>query len=114
MRGARFVGEISLTPEQKYLVNYHSEYMLFRDESRAPVVNFHRYTDHRKPEDDNRSERIKKNVNECVQALNHEDPGHQETYKRIMSRGRVVEQDMGNVAEDQASANDAAYQPSPR
>ena len=73
-----------------------------------------RYTDHRKPEDDNRSERIKKNVNECVRALNHEDPRHQQTYKRIMSRGRVVEQDMGNVAEDQASANDAAYQPSPR
>ena len=32
LRVARFVAELNLTDEQRYLVNYHTEYMLFRDD----------------------------------------------------------------------------------
>ena len=118
LRVARFVGELNLTPEQKYLVNYHSEYMLFRDNTRAPTVNFHRYTDHRKEEeeDNGRGDRIRKNVTDCVHSLDPQKPEHQETYRRIMARGRQIQQEMGNVAEDQANAGGMAShrQPSPR
>ena len=32
LRVARFVSEISLSEEQRYLINYHTEYMLFRED----------------------------------------------------------------------------------
>jgi hypothetical protein len=115
LRVAKFVGDLNLTPEQKYLVNYHSEYMLFRDDARAPLINFHRYEDHRQPEDTNRRDRVSKNVTDCVHSLDVEKREHQETYKRIMARGRQVQDDMGNVEDDQADTGvGAQQQPSPR
>jgi len=90
LRVARFVGDLNLTAEQKYLVNYHSEYMLYRTQSRQNTVNFHRYTDHRAVENLNRGERINKNVSDCVRRLDPNNPKHKETYRCIVSRGRPV------------------------
>lgn len=47
LRVARFVSEINLTDEQRYLVNYHTEYMLFRNQANERPLNASRYTDHR-------------------------------------------------------------------
>ena len=48
LRVARFVSELELTEEQRYLVNYHNEYMLFNDGHED--FNAARYTDHRQEE----------------------------------------------------------------
>jgi len=59
LRVARFVAELKLTDEQRYLVNYHSEYMLFRDDGKSTYLNATRYTDHRREEQNaNRDGRI--------------------------------------------------------
>jgi len=97
---ARFVSELKLTPEQIYLVNYHSEYMLFRNDDQAPSVDFSRYTDHRKKEDLRRSDRMRRNVTDCIHSLDHTDPKQQETYKRILARGRSNFSEIGNVTDD--------------
>lgn len=94
-------------------MNYHSEYMLFRDAASDPSVNFHRYTDHRQPDDQNRMDRQRKNVTDCVHSLRPDQYEHQETYRRIMARGRQVQQEMGNVADDQENRG-ASGNPSPR
>ena len=47
LRIARFVAEQNLSEEQRYLVNYHTEYMLFRDNNQDKTFNASRYTDHR-------------------------------------------------------------------
>jgi len=74
--------------------------MLFRQDERAPSVDFSRYTDHRTAES-SRGNRSRMNVADCVLELNPAIESHQETYKRIMARGRSIEQDHGNVADDQ-------------
>ena len=50
LRIAKFVAEQNLSEEQRYLVNYHTEYMLFRDDTKAKPFNASRYTDHRTEE----------------------------------------------------------------
>lgn len=47
MRVSRFLAEQQMTPEQRYLVNYHTEYMLFRDGGGVEPFNASRYTDNR-------------------------------------------------------------------
>jgi len=92
---------MKLTPEQKYLVSYHSEYMLFRKDERAPVVDFSRYDDHRAVgQGDSRQNRQKTNISSCVDSLDVNNESHQETYRRIVARGRHPDDVMGNVEED--------------
>ena len=87
LRVARFVAELNLTAEQHYLVNYHSEYMLFRDDQNAPNVDFGRYEDHRATAvDQARDIRVAHNAAEAVVKLNSNDVKHIETYKKIMAR----------------------------
>ena len=64
LRIARFVSELTTSEEQRYLVNYHSEYMLFKDDAISNEFDAKRYTDHRSAADDNdnRDVRMEKNV----------------------------------------------------
>ena len=41
------MAELNLSDEQRYLVNYHTEYMLFRDDQIVAPFDASRYTDHR-------------------------------------------------------------------
>lgn len=94
LRVARFVAELKLTPEQRYLVNYHSEYMLFRDDSKSTALNAARYTDHRREEvAGGRDNRIKNNVTKAIDSLDPTKNSIKETYKRIMARNRSAEED---------------------
>ena len=82
--------------------------MLFRDDARAPTVNFARYTDHRQEDDTSREQRVRRNVVDCVMSLNPQKESHQETYRRIMARGRVIDNDMAHAGdEDDDGANGA-------
>ena len=93
LRIARFVAELNLTAEQRYLVNYHTEYMVFRDDSRASPFNAARYEDHRREENLGRDDRINKNVDSCIDNLDpSEQPSVEDTYTRIMSRNRPQEE----------------------
>ena len=78
LRVSKFVGDLNLTPEQKYLVNYHSEYMLFIDQKRSPQVNFARYEDHRPAagDSDGRGDRVRMNVTQCIHKLDYQNPRH--------------------------------------
>ena len=111
LRIARFVAEKELTDEQRYLVNYHSEYMLFRDENKAKPFNASRYTDHRKEEDVLRDERVKKTVSSCIDNLNHNDHSVKLTYKAIMGRNRQAEEDHGHIGGDDSGNNSANRSP---
>ena len=78
LRIARFVSELELSEEQRYLVNYHGEYMLFRNDDIAPAFNANRYTDFR-PEDPNEARRDNRRriaVQQAIQKLHHDDPKH--------------------------------------
>lgn len=100
LRVARFVAEQNLSEEQRYLVNFHSEYMLTTDESQLTELNASRYLDHRKEEDDTRDRRarIADNVGD---AINHLDATeHAATYKAIMGRGKDKEEAHAIVGED--------------
>ena len=96
LRIAKFVAEQNLSEEQRYLVNYHTEYMLFRDKKKAKPFNASRYTDHRSEEkpDENRDERIRFNVKTCIESLDPSDEqfkdSYKATYKAIMGRGRPL------------------------
>jgi len=72
------------------MVNYHSEYMLCRDDANDVPVDFHKYNDFRKEEDLQREVRQRMNVTNCILGLDNNDECHRETYKRIMARGRPV------------------------
>ncbi len=99
LRVARFVSEISLSEEQRYLVNYHGEYMLFRNDEIAPAFNANRYTDFR-PEDPveaRRDNRMRMAVQQAIRNLDPTKHTHQETYKRIMARNRPDEDAIANV-----------------
>jgi hypothetical protein len=96
LRVSRFVAELNLTEEERYLVNYHSEYMLFRDD-KVEKLNAPRYTDHRPPNEQEgqslaRDDRIKKNAENCINGLDHESNTGKKTYKKIMARVREEEE----------------------
>ena len=77
LRVARFVAELELSPEQRYLVNYHTEYMLFRNDGYAPQFNANRYLDHRREADDpGRDERMMQNVSNAIDKLDHNNERH--------------------------------------
>ena len=103
LRVSKFMAEQTLSPEQTYLVNYHSEYMLFRKDDNAPCDDFSRYTDHRKDDASARVGRMKRNVADCIHSLDPHDPSHQQTYKRIMARGRDIAPEMGTLVDDLAN-----------
>ena len=117
LRVARFVAELNLTDEQRYLVNYHTEYMLFRDDSKAMPFNASRYTDHRHEEPLSRDDRVKNNVDSAINRLDPSSRAIQETYKRIMGRNRPAEEDhaefdvdgSGNVSPNERHSPQAAY-----
>ena len=116
MRVARYVAELELSEEQRYLVNYHTEYMLFINDELAVPFDASRYTDHRREDDDSkREDRIKKNVAKAINCLDPSDYKHKETYKRIMARNRPAEEPHHEF--DLAATNDPdnqiATQPSP-
>lgn len=95
LRIAKFVAEQNLSEEQRYLVNYHTEYMLFRDKDKAKPFNASRYTDHREAmPDKNRDDRIQHNVDSCIASLDPSDEqfkdSYKATYKAIMGRGRPL------------------------
>lgn len=78
LRVARFVAELELTEEQRYLVNYHSEYMLFNDGHED--FNASRYTDHRQEVEGSkpsRHEHAKNVVEKCISELDPTDYKHQ-------------------------------------
>ena len=77
LRVARFVAELKLSEEQRYLVNYHTEYMLFRRDEHAKTFSANRYTDHRKGDDgDKRDDRILANVQQAIQGLDPTNEDH--------------------------------------
>ena len=96
LRIARFVAEQTLSEEQRYLVNYHTEYMLFRDDKKETPFNASRYTDHRADDTQKRDARISLNVKKCINKLDPSDEMHkdsyQATYKAIMGRNRASEE----------------------
>jgi len=116
LRVARFVSELELSEEQRYLVNYHGEYMLFRNDDIAPAFNANRYTDFR-PEDPveaKRDNRRRIAVQQAIQKLQHDDPKHMETYKRIMARNRPEEDAIAavrDVNDDGNPGNDGGQPP---
>ena len=73
LRIAKFVAEQNLSEEQRYLVNYHTEYMLFRDDTKAKPFNASRYTDHRTEEPVKRDQRVRLNVQKCISKLDPSD-----------------------------------------
>ena len=100
LRVARFVAELKLSEEQRYLVNYHTEYMLFRRDEHAKSFSANRYTDHRKGDDgDKRDDRILANVQQAIQGLDPTNDDHKNTYRAIMARNRNVEEQLGHVGE---------------
>ena len=113
LRVARFVAELELTEEQRYLVNYHSEYMLFNDGHED--FNAARYTDHRKEVEGSkpsRHEHAKNVVEQCISELDPTDYKHQQTYKRIMGRGRKHEEAAAEAgADDENSAPHSPHAP---
>lgn len=109
LRVARFISELELTEEQRYLVNFHSEYILFNDGHED--FNASRYTDHRKDEDDSRKTHAQKNVEKCINKLDPTDHRAQATYKRIIGRGRKADE---AVAQAGDSDDNDSGNPSPR
>ena len=92
LRVSRFVAELQLTEEERYLVNYHSEYMLFRN-NELEKLNAARYTDHRAPNmNEGRDQRIRKNALDCINELDPTKHSAQQTYKKILARKRVEEE----------------------
>jgi len=107
LRVARFVAEINLTPEQRYLVNYHTEYMLFRDDGKASPFTAARYEDHRREEQVGRDDRIAGNVDNAIEKLNPKDNDTiKDTYVRIMARNRQQEEEHAEFDEDSQGNND--------
>jgi len=101
LRVARFVSELELSEEQRYLVNYHNEYMLFNDGHED--FNAARYTDNRKEvqgQKPSRHEHAQNVVESCINELDASNPKHQETYRRIMGRGRKHEEAVANAGDD--------------
>ena len=76
LRVGRFVAELNLSEEQRYLVNYHTEYMLFRDNQIDSNLNAPRYTDHRREENKDRDTRMKENISRAIEALDPADDSH--------------------------------------
>lgn len=113
LRVARFVAELTITPEQHYLVNYHTEYMLFRDDEQAPNVDFSRYTDHRNADANaGRAQRLSTTAADAVMQLTSNDPKHQETYKRIMARNSPGEEAFAEMdADDDGNAGGPQVEP---
>jgi hypothetical protein len=95
LRVARFVAELELSEEQRYLVNYHAEYMLFRNDAIAVPFSANRYEDHRLEANavESRDSRTSQNVRLAIDGLDPSERKHQETYKRIMARNRPAEED---------------------
>lgn len=116
LRVARFVAELTITPEQHYLVNYHTEYMLFRDDDQAPNVDFGRYTDHRSAQPDAaRDQRLASNAADAVMQLDSNDASHQKTYKKIMARNSPPEEQFADMEDDaQDGGNAGGPQVEPR
>ena len=100
MRVSRFLAEQQMTPEQRYLVNYHTEYMLFRDGGGVEPFNAARYTDNRPDEGEaGRDERLVMNARRAIHKLNNQSDFDKATYVRIMGRNRENEERI----EDEAS-----------
>lgn len=114
LRVARFVAQQNLSDEQRYLVNYHSEYMLTTDAARQTELNASRYLDHRGEATDVRSrdERIEENVEKAISHLNPGEESHRATYAAIMGRGRQQE-DAHAQAGDDDNQNDGGNAPPP-
>lgn len=75
--------------------------MLFRDEARASPFNAARYEDHRRVENTGRDDRIKKNVEICIENLQPDAHNSiNDTYVRIMARNRPEEDNFGAAADD--------------
>ena len=113
LRIARFVAEQTLSEEQRYLVNYHTEYMLFRDDKKETPFNASRYTDHRADDTDKRDQRIQNNVEKCISKL---DPSNEQykdsykaTYKAIMGRNRASEEQHAEFDDDGEGNNQQVH-----
>lgn len=103
LRVSRFLAETKLSPEQRYLVNYHTEYMLFKNEQGGEPFNASRYDDVRAPNNDApRDDRLRMTASKAVGQLRHDDEIDRATYVRIMGRNRVDEEPI----EQEAQIND--------
>jgi len=89
------------------LVNYHTEYMLFRNNAIERPLNASRYLDHRSAGDegDDRDARIGKNLKDIIGNLEATNEVDQESYKRVMHRGRPAEEAAPNADGNADGAN---------
>ena len=90
--------------------------MLFRNDDHAKTFSANRYTDHRKEnegaEEQSRDARILKNVSSAIEELDPDDEKHRCTYRAIMARNRVREEQFANVhRQDDEDGNDGGNAP---
>ena len=110
LRVSRYHCSLGLSEEQRYLVNYHGDYMLFRNDEITKAFDAARYTDHRGDEDANFDARRKKTVSECIESLRFDKEADKQTYIRIMSRDRPQEDMRVNLQGEESDASGSPAQ----